>query len=912
MNKKIVFPILLTIVSMGLAGCTSTPKEEESSSSSQSSQPPIANDSGLPTTISYLDEPAVAIHYQRTSGSYKDWGLWMWSEGLDGAEYTFNYADDYGVIAYYPMSLFGNPSSLGFIVKELFSVAGDGVWAKDYGSDRFLDFDVLKQDEHQTYNCYIVQKKGSVYVDAERKNVMDAVSLCEFTNNTTIKVVGNKAMKEAKVYKNGEEVALSSSSGTKEKLLVLSTPASIEDAYRVTITFEDDVSVEKKVSVRKLYNAAFDSQYNYDGPLGVEVGESQTTFRVWSPISSRIVLRIYENGTPTSVDATKGNDTYQETEMVKGEKGVFSVSLNGQLYGKYYTFVVYNSYNPNGTEIVDPYALSAGVNGLRGMIVNFDDEKAKPTGWDSLEYLTYDPKELTVYETHVADVTSSESWTGSEDNRYKYGGLYETGTTFTKDGKTVKTGFDHIKELGVNAVQLIPIFDQANKETEQVFNWGYNPLNYNVLEGIYSADPYDGYARIKEFRQLVQSYNQEEISIIMDVVYNHVSGLTGCNFDVLMPGYYFRYDNNTGSPSNGSGCGNETASDKFMFKKFMIDSTKFWTETYKLGGFRFDLMGLHDITCMNELAAAVHEINPHAAIYGEPWAGGTSALPPEFKSAAQANAQYYEGYGQFNDHFRDGMIAGGMSTNGNKAWITQEAYSVNPAKVLEGMKGITGSATDDPNKSVTYVTCHDNFTLHDRAYVAGIYNEDTIAKMNVLANSVVFSSQGITFMQAGEEMLRTKVVYDTDGNPMHVKDANGNDTDILEVSGNSYSSSYKTNELDYSHKIDHPDMFVSYQKMIAFKQNLQSLHLNKEQISGTYSVSSTNIVEGNKYGSVITAVIKEGTSIYYCYFANGSTDENYEVTIPEGANIYHDSLGLDVQAGTTVKLHKFEVLIYEK
>lgn len=916
MMKNYAFPTLLAAMLLGLSGCASggDTSKEESSSGSSKTVIPIENDSGLPTTISYLNEPAVAIHYQRTSGSYKDWGLWMWSEGLDGAEYEFNYADDYGVIAYYPMSTFGNPSSIGFIVKQLFSVAGDGVWNKDYSSDRFLDFDVLKMDEHQTYNCYLLEKKGSVYVDSARSSVMDAVSLCEFTDAKTIKVTGNKVIKALNVYKNGVETSDFSESGEKSKTIILNQEASIEDAYTIKVTFEDDVQVEKKVGVRKLYNAAFDAKYNYDGELGaiLDKANNKTTFRVWSPVSSKIALRIYDNGTPKSFDTTKGDDTYQEYEMIKGEKGVFSYEVNANLAGKYYTYVVTNASHPDGFEIVDPYAKSAGVNGLRGMVVDFSDPILNSTSWEAMNYLDYDPKELTVYETHVADVTSSVSWTGTEENRYKFMGMCESGTTYTSGATTVKTGFDHIKELGVNAVQIIPFFDQANNETEQVFNWGYNPLNYNVVEGIYSKNPYDGYTRIKELRDLIYAYHEAGIAIIMDVVYNHVNGLKDCNFDVLMPGYYFRYVESTGSASNGSGCGNETASDKYMFKKFMIDSTSFWMETYKLGGFRFDLMGLHDIACMNELATAIHQINPHAAIYGEPWAGGTSAIPSGFTAATQANAKKYEGYGQFNDKMRDGMIAGGLSTNGNKGWITQEEYSVNPADIVNGMFGNTTGATDDTNKSIAYVTCHDNYTLHDRAYVAGIYDEKVIENMNVLANSIVFASQGVTFMQAGEEMLRTKVVYDTEGNPMYEKDENGNDTEILQVSGNSYSSSYKTNELDYSRKISHPEMFVTYQKMIALKQQLSSLHLNLNQIPGKYNASATGINVGAKYGSVLKASIVEGDVTYYCYFANGSTDEKYTIDIPAGASIYHDSLGYDVQAGTSVTLHKFEVLVYFK
>ena len=238
--------------------------------------------------------------------------------------------------------------------------------------------------------------------------------------------------------------------------------------------------------------------------------------------------------------------------MVKDEQGVFSVTILGDLQGKYYTYFVTNAYNKQGKEIVDPYAKGCGVNGLRGMIVNFDNAEAKPSNWDLLGYSQIDRKHLTIYETHVADVTSSETWGGTDTFQKRFRGMWESGTTYTKNGTTVSTGFDHIKELGVNAVQLLPIFDQANDEVEVSFNWGYNPLNYNVLEGCYSSNPYDGYTRITEFKKVVKAFNEAGINIIMDVVYNHTNGVAGSNFDVLMPGYYFRYDE-SGALYNGSG-----------------------------------------------------------------------------------------------------------------------------------------------------------------------------------------------------------------------------------------------------------------------------------------------------------------------------------------------------------------------
>lgn len=911
-RNKILFPIIILSLST-LVGCNKSKPKVDPEPEPPAPQPaqPIDNDSGLPTTINYLDEPGFMLHYQRTSGTYTEWDLWMWSDGLQGNTYDFNYADDYGVIAYYPLSQFGGAKNIGFIVKEMFIISG-GEWNKDYNSDRFLDFDVLQKDEHNVYHAYIVQKKGSIWTDPERSDVMCSVSKCEFSDKRHLSVTANKKLSDVALLCDGSEVPYESKQGDKIFTVELKEDVAIDKAYSARVVFEDKgIVVNKFVNIRKLYDDDFATKYNYDGELGAIVDETAgtTTFKVWSPVSNAIKLRIYDNGTPVEIDSTKGSDSHSEYEMVKDEKGVFSYTLNSIAYGQYYTYVVYNSYNPNGTEVVDPYAQSAGVNGLRGMVVNFEDPQAKPDDWDSVEYLPYDNKELTVYETHIADTTSSETWTGSEVNRKKYAGMYEEGTTFKKGSTTVKTGFDHIKELGINALQIIPIFDQANDEINTEFNWGYNPLNYNCLEGAYSSDPFDGYKRIKEFRTLVQKYNEAGTEIIMDVVYNHVNGLTGSNFNILMPGYYFRYDPTTGSPTSGSGCGNDTACEQYMFRKFMIESTEFWLKNYKLGGFRFDLMGLHDTETMNPLVANLKTINPYVTVYGEPWSVGQNM---KGTPAIQANMKKWEGFGGFNDSMRDGMISGGLSTDEDRAWVTNDEYSVNPSDIISGMNGWTGSYSADPDKAVSYVTCHDNYTIHDRAIASNYFNEAGTKRMNLTAYSIVFLSQGTSFMLAGEELLRTKIVYDADGNPVLKKDADGNPIPgVYAVSNNSYNSCYKTNEIDYERKADNLDMMEYYQKLIAFKQNIQKLHCTRSEMSsGDYKVEEVNKVGGSNYGSILAGTIKEGEFTYRFFIANGSADGNYSVDVPANAELYLNTSSQAFVPGQANKIAAFQTLIY--
>lgn len=937
MGRKLSIVPVFALIVTALIGCNNNGGVSVVSENSH-------NTSELPHDIDYLDEDAISIHYKRDDSFYQDWGLWLWSTGNEGREFPFNYVDDYGGVAYYPLSDFNGARSLGFIVKELFSVAGEGEWIKDGNSDRFMDLDMLTKDEHKCYNVYLKSGQNAVYTDPNRTQLMNAVKTCQFQDNNHILVEANNKLKSVVIKKNGAEVSGTSEKTSDEKGVNFTLPseANIFDIYSAYITFDDDMSVTKTISILKLYDDEFDEAYNYDGELGAIYSPSETTFKVWSPVSQSIELRIYENGTPKSVDATRGSDTYTAYTMNKGARGVFSYTLSGDQQGKYYTYFVTNSANPNGAEVVDPYAKSAGVNGLRGMVVDFS--RTNPDGWGDVDYLTYDRKELTVYETHIAELTCSDTWGGTAANAKKFKGFYETGTTYTKGDKTVTTGFDHIKELGVNAVQIIPFFDQANDETNMTFNWGYNPLNYNVIEGGYSSDPYDGYVRIRELKELVKAYNEEGITIIMDVVYNHVNGLNGSNFDVLAPFYYFRY-NAKGEASNGSGCGNETASDKYMFRKFMIDSTAFWTSEYKLGGFRFDLMAIHDTETMNQVTASAKAINPHIVIYGEPWAAGTTAMPSSLKQAGQSNLELFEGYGAFNDKLRDSLISGGLAALYDRAWVTQTKYPVAPGEVVNGIKGETGSFSTDPDKAVSYVTCHDNYTMHDRVVVADLANDsipvekyksnETIKKMNALAYSIVFTSQGTSFMLAGEEMLRTKIVYDKDGNPVNAVNASGETLNIPSLTGNSYNSSYKTNEINYELKVDNFDLFTTYQKLIALKQNaegLKSKQANEVEVLNDGCVIKITINDGNrtfvvyhKNGVGSTEPASNGFNILSlltfglmgCSSQEAASSSTSEYVVQpfsvntSGYTLYHDTLGKQFNA-SSMELEPFETLIIYK
>ncbi|MCH5159587.1 MAG: type I pullulanase [Clostridiales bacterium] len=873
-----------------------------------------SNEKVLPAVPAKAEKPSIQIHYYRAnSADYKSWGFWLWSKTESGADgsvnsndkvepysWPLNYQDDDGAVAIYTLEelgwVEGKDVLLGFIAKKQ-----DSSWTKDtFSADRFWNLSAATMDSNNYYHLYIITGVEQTF-DNKEDFLQEVQQLqyglsAEFTSVNRIVITTSSPIKHVAIYEGETVLAEADTTTTKNVVYNFEKGKEMDFGkdYTVKVTFNaGNEQRQCAVSIMKLYDIdVFDTTYYYDGELGAIFSSSSTTFKVWSPVSTRIVLKLYTDG-------EKG-EAWKTEEMTKGDKGVFSVTVNGNLATNYYTYTVYNASYPNGKEIVDPYARSAGVNGTRGQIVDFS--ATNPEGWGSVTPVDYDANELVVWETHVADVTSSETWTGTEANRKKFLGMIEKGTTYTEGTTTVSTGFDHIVELGVNAVQLVPIFDQANNEVDVEFNWGYNPLNYNVLEGAYSSDPTDGYARIREFKQLVQAFNGASINIIMDVVYNHVNAAEGSNFDVLMPGYYYRYTA-AGAFSNGSGCGNETASDRNMFRKFMIDSVCFWAKEYKLGGFRFDLMGLHDIETMNELTAALKKINPSIVVYGEPWTGGNTTLPSA-DQAKQANANNFEGYGQFNDQMRDALIAGGLKAATDKAWATGGSGTTD---IVNGLKGYTGSSIKDLYKTVNYVTCHDNYTLHDRIIATGQFGkaedvfsgkitltaeqEATIRQMAMLANSVVFTSNGVNFMLAGEEFLRSKAAGGAEGEDIH----------------NSYKSSYKVNELDYSLKIANADMFANYQKLIAFKR----MFVKDFELTSNDAVTAKYTAEATSNNLITVTITAKDGKVWKIVHANGGVEAGTTADF-NGYTLYLNTLGGNVTLSANTSIQAYQTIIAYK
>lgn len=883
---KLVIMFLTTfLLIFSLASCSSNQDENTNDPNEveKKDDDDVKNDDSV--------EKYIYIHYYRFDHDYSTWALWLWPNGGDGDEYLFESEEDsYGAVCKISLSTWSGieNSKLGIIIKS------KGSWSeKDVDSDRYIVFKDLTIDEDNVYHVYFKTGDETIYLD-KSEVIMKDIQTCEFSSGETITFTTTDEISNYKIYENDIQLtSVDITDSTKEFFCDVESPDPSK-AYKVEVTFTDSATSTKSVSMSSLFKSDyFTEKYTYTGSdLGATYTSEKTTFKVWSPQSTKMVLKIYDTGTPLSVSIETGSDTPTHTvNMTKGDYGVWEATIKEDLEGKYYTYTVTNS-TYSGIEVVDPYAKSAGINGLRGMIVDFS--KTNPDGWDNVSPYQYKTTELVIYETHISDITSSSTWSSDsslKSSAKKFNGAYLSGTTYTENGISVSTGFDHIKELGVNAVQLLPIFDQDNDETSMTFNWGYNPLNYNVLEGSYSSDPYDGYTRIIEFKKLVQAYNEAGINIIMDVVYNHVSQAVGSNFDVLAPGYYFRYSN--GSLSNGSGCGNETASEMPMFRKFMIDSTEFLASEYKLGGFRFDLMAVHDLETMNEVTENLRtNVNSSISIFGEPWTGGTSALSSNL-SASQANGNKYEGYGQFNDQYRDVLIKGGMCATSEigyaNALIKKSITSNNITSIVAGIKGFTvGSSSSgiyDPLKTLNYATCHDNYTLYDRLKAARpTADDDTIKIQAMLANSMVLTSQGTTFILAGEEFLRTK----------------GGDS-------NSYQSSYSVNELDYSLKIKYYDMFTNYQKLIKLKTTVDGLQYTTKDECNTLEITVSD-----NYNQISYKITDTKNNIEYYIIHNNGINAELPTIDLSGYTLYLDTLNSGITLSSSTSFSKYQTIIAYK
>ena len=482
-----------------------------------------------------------------------------------------------------------------------------------------------------------------------------------------------------------------------------------------------------------------DRDYSYSGSLGAQLEENSTSFAVWAPYAEKVELRLYNN---------QEDDPCDVIPMNPGADGVWRYVYPKRLNGLYYTY----SYTYDGVtrEGLDIYAKSAGVNGKKGFIPDF--EKLNPVGWDQEKYVKLDsPADAVIYELSVRDFSSDPSSQIAPSARGTFAAFY---VRYSRLPSGKPTCLGHLKRLGITHVQLLPIFDFEGvdeNDPSAEYNWGYNPMNYNLPEGSYSRNPLDPEKRINELKKMVQSLHRENIGVVMDVVYNHTFRTGDSSLDIAFPKYYYRTDEG-GNYSNGSGCGNELASERTMVRKLIVDSVLFWAKEYKIDGFRFDLMGVLDIETMNEIARELRKINPSALIYGEGWTGGRTMLPYEH-SALRQNACSTPGIAYFNDGFRDSVKGDTFSDEG-LGYISGNYHC--RQNIIEGLLGSAGWA-GEPTQIINYCEAHDNLTLWDKLNVSAAgYSVEDRKKMDRLAMFLILTAQGIPFLHGGQDFLRSK------------------------------------------------------------------------------------------------------------------------------------------------------------
>lgn len=797
-------------------------------------------------TASAAETLSVTFHYQRDNGDYDDWNLWVWSDGGEGAQQDFTSSDDFGKVAQFDIDVTG-VDKVGFIVRK-------GEWAaKDTEDDRWIE---TSRAQNGKVDIYVLQGQAEFgYTEEEltapriKSATMVSTTQIDFTlsqeaslsaNDVTVKDSSGNSYEAASVTTDGKKGSLTTAD---------------ELAYGKSYKLYINGFIELDVSTSNVYDTEdFESKYAYDGnDLGATYSADKTVFKTWSPLAENVTLNLYSEG--------NGDNLIKSVDMTLGDKGVWTAEEAGDLNGTYYTY----TYKIDGKENegVDLYARAGGVNGDRGMVIDLDS--TDPDGWenDARPDFSGNATDAILYEQHVRDFSIDASSGVSDANKGKYLAFTETGT---KNSNGDSTCLDYLKNLGITHIQLQPVFDYASVDETKLdkaqFNWGYDPKNYNFPEGSYSTDPYNGEVRINEFKQMVQSLHENGIRVVMDVVYNHTAATYDSNFNKSFPNYYYR-TNTDGTFSNGSGCGNETASERAMVRKYIVESVVYWATEYHIDGFRFDLMGLHDQETINEVRAALNKVDPTIITYGEGWTGGTSTLAAS-DAAMKAQISKMPGFGAFSDDIRDGL-KGNVFDAEDTGFVSGKKNK--EATVKSGVLGATDDWAGAPTQTVNYVSCHDNHTLWDRfTNSCPDATDEEKAAMTKLASSIVFTSQGIPFFLAGEEMCRTKPLADGS------------------LDSNSYKSPDSTNSIKWDTLSSDLVSNVSnyYKGLIEFRKAHPSLRLTTtEEVNN--SIKFSEDVDANVVAYEISGKPNGETadSIFVAYNAN---KEDVQVKLPKSDN----------------------------
>ena len=804
------------------------------------------------------------IHYYNFANKYTAENIesYAWAGSEVGGSYPLTKTDDYGALF-----------QVGLMPKEGVTTAGFKV-IENGDVDNALEYQIdLTKATDNILDVYVVEGNPICWYDVNEVVYEPVVAEAYFSENssTDIYIELSKtptdlesAISQIKIIdESGEEYAIKSMEEIDQRNFLLK----IEEELELSKTYEVKMEgyVGNKVAMNKILGSAyFDEEMAYDGnDLGAVYTKEKTTFKVWAPTASEVLLNLYKEG--------NGDNLMETLPMTASEKGIWSCEKAGDLNGVYYTYTITIGNKTN--ETIDVYAKAAGVNGDRGMVV--DLEATNPEGFENDVRPDFtNPTDAVIYELHIRDLSSDSASGISEANTGKFLGLTEKGTT-NSDG--LATGLDHILDLGVTHIQILPSYDYATVDESKLdtaqFNWGYDPKNYNVPEGSYSTDPYHGEVRIKEMKQMIQTLHANGIRVNMDVVYNHTFNITDSCFQKTVPDYYYRKVGE--NYSNASGCGNETASDRAMMRKYIVDSVVYWATEYHIDGFRFDLMAVHDIETMNAVRAALDEIDPSIMLYGEGWTGGDCAIPSN-KQALKANIYQMDKVGAFSDDIRDaikgnvfdsldkGFVNGGEDMEESIKFGVVGAVPHPQVMIALNDKGSKSWAAN-PVQSINYISCHDNLTFWDKLSISNESDsEEDRIKMNKLGSAIIYTSQGVPFMQAGEEMLRSKPSATVEGG----------------FDENSYCSPDSTNSIKWDNKANVSDTYEYYKGLIEFRKAHGALRMTTAT-DVQNSVSFLSGIDKNVVAYTISGKPNGETAekIMVVYNANPNATE---ITLPEG------------------------------
>ena len=856
----------------------------------------------------------INVHYYRPDGNYADWEVHMWN-GVESLNSTRKFADetvsydgkDWKVATYYADA---SDTWVGFIIKT-------PSWTKDPDGDRHID---ISDVTGGTVNVYAVSGSSlnDFVTDKSEATLGAKVTAAVYDYKTsTIKVttsypVENPTVDTFTLEGPDGQMTISAIEVIDEYNYKLTYEGAIDELNVYTLYFN---GVPCVVTIPNIYSTSdFEAEFTYAGDdLGATWSAGSTTFRLWAPTAAKVLVNLYSAG--------NDGEKLGEYEMTADVNGTWVTTVEGDLNGVYYTYSV--TRKGETVEACDPYARTTGVNGNRAMVIDLDS--TDPRGWRKDNYVTQDSyTDAVIWELHVRDFSIDESSGVSAANRGKYLAFTEEGTTIP--GTDEATCLDYMVNLGVNYVHLLPVYDiNSVDETTGGYNWGYDPKNYNVPEGSYSTDPYNGAVRVNEFKQMVQSLHDNGIGVIMDVVYNHVADAGQFCFNQIVPGYFSRIHDDGAYQSN-SGCGNDTASERTMVRKYIVDSVLYWAEEYHIDGFRWDLVGLIDYETINAVMEEVHKVNPDIIFYGEGWEmcswttkdeGEWADDPYSKKMTIQPNDHLVNTeagvFAFFNDTIRN-VIHGGVFTATDKGFVAGNMSDWTKETVTLGYMGNSNwgsnnASVDTPLQTINYASCHDNYTLYDNLTIdamdaSGVTEvtqeiEIRAAEMNKLAAAYYITAQGVPFIHAGEEMLRSKPDAAQDNGFNH----------------NSYASGDEINAIKW-YTLRRPlvvDSVDYYTGLIAFRKAHPALRMTTEaEIQAAMSVLDTGDVN-------VIAVVNNGGNgeeAQILTIINADVEAN-TVTLPEGEwNVYvnKDEAGTGILATVegTVEVESTSAMILVK